>query len=398
MKIKDLDLLRDINIIYNHKILLYGAGDYGNRAFKLLEQLNIPVFGIYDSDEEKWGKAINGHRILSIQELHCTANTEHFIIIMTMSNPCWVKNALQTLNECGLQGIACYTYFALKYTVEFHINDKRIPGTYRENFHVAKRLYNENVYGDRMNLIRAFIWKRSLYDMILVLTPRKVGTTSVARSLLQASVHAIQTDRLIPGNWTNENVADKEELIRLFCNGKKIRVISLIRDPIARALSDYFYGLDVEGYARAYLPVRPDIFQGVKDFMEEEIQTGSSGAVFEWFDREIRGSFDIDIWQHDFDKEKGYSIICKDNVELLLIKMERLNDCQSVIGEFAGAKEFRLAKENAGSERLYHFAYNEFKKAFQVPQHILDFYYKENKAMDYFYTEEEKKRFREKWI
>lgn len=397
MRIRDLDLLRDINILYNHKIILYGAGDYGKRACKLLEQLNIPVFGICDSNEEKWGQTINGCRILSIQELLCAAKSEDIIIIVAIANPCLVEDVLHTLDGCGLQDTACYTYFALKYTVEFHINDERIPESYRENFRIARKLYNENVYGDRMNLIRAFIWKRALYDMVLVLTPRKVGTTSVARSLIQSSVYTIQTDRLMPGDWTNEKVADKEETIRLFRNGKGIKVISLIRDPIARALSDYFYGLDIEGYARAYLPVRPDIFQGVTDFMEEEIQTGSHGAVFEWFDREIRGSFGIDIWAHDFDKEKGYTIIRKDNIELLLIKMEKLNDCQSVIGQFAGAENFSLAKENAGSERLYHFAYNEFKKAFRVPQHILDFYYKENKAMDYFYTEEEKKKFMKKW-
>ena len=55
LKIKDLEMLEDIDLVYKNKIVLYGAGDYGRRALKLLGQLEIPVCGVCDSNESLWG-------------------------------------------------------------------------------------------------------------------------------------------------------------------------------------------------------------------------------------------------------------------------------------------------------------------------------------------------------
>lgn len=396
-KIRDLDLLNEINILYHNKIVLYGAGDYGKRAIKLMEQLGIHILGVCDSDEGKVGKKIAGYKILSILELSQIFKKESLIIIMTMARPSHINQVLDNLDQYGMTDIACYTYFALKFSVEFHINDPRIKECYRENFQLARKMYNANVYGDRVNLIRRYIWASELHDVVLVLTPRKVGTTSVAESLIKSSIYSIQTDRLMPGSWTNEKAFDKNEWLHFLKSEKRIRVISLIRDPISRAISDYFYGLCMDGYSRNYLTIKPNIYQGINAFIEAEIKVGEYGSVFEWFNQEIEGAFGIDIYQHNFDKEKGYTIICKDNIELLLIKMEKLNDCQEVIGQFAGVEGFQLIRENEGSEKLYKFAYDEFKKTVEIPQHIINFYYANNKKMDYFYTTEEKDYFRKKW-
>lgn len=396
-KIQDLDLLNEINILYSNKIVLYGAGDYGRRAIKLLEQLEIPILGVCDSDEKKVGKKIASYDILSIQELSRFSKEESMIVIMTMAKPKHIKQVQENLDCYGMADIACYTYFALKFTVEFHINDPRIKESYRENFRLARKMYNANVYGDRVNLIRRYIWTSGLHDVVLVLTPRKVGTTSVAESLIKASVHSIQTDRLMPGDWSTEKAFNKDEWLHFLNSEKRIRVISLIRDPISRAISDYFYGLCMEGYSRNYLVIKQNIYQGINAFMEAEIKVGDYGSVFEWFNQEIGGAFGINIYQHSFDKEKGYTIIRKNNIELLLIKMEKLNDCQEVVGRFAGVEGFKLIRENEGSEKPYKFAYDELKKTVEVPKHIIDFYYENNKAMDHFYTTNEKNIFRKKW-
>lgn len=84
--------------------------------------------------------------------------------------------------------------------------------------------------------------------------------------------------------------------------------------------------------------------------------------MFEWFDLEIKENFGIDVYGYDFDKERGFQIIRQDNVELLLMKLEKLDDCQEIIGEFVGAEDFKLIKSNMGNNKLYKFAYNELKK------------------------------------
>ena len=81
-----------------------------------------------------------------------------------------------------------------------------------------------------------------------------------------------------------------------------------------------------------------------------------------------------------------------------MIKTEKLNECQEVIGKFVEADDFKLVNENVGARKPYKFAYDEIKKSFTIPEHIINFYYKGNKAMDHFYTEEEKERFIKKWF
>ena len=69
-----------------------------------------------------------------------------------------------------------------------------------------------------------------------------------------------------------------------------------------------------------------DSFEGVKRFLETEKKTGNCGAVFEWFNVELKEPLGLDIYQYEFDKMRGYQIIEKDNIELLLIKLEKLDE------------------------------------------------------------------------
>lgn len=120
IKIKDLELLNKLNIIYDNKIVIYGAGDYGKRALKLLKQLEISVCAICDS--EKVGKVIDGHEITSLQKVSNILNGNH-IIIIAIADPNSITQVLKKLESLEIDEVSCFTYFALKYTVEFHIND-----------------------------------------------------------------------------------------------------------------------------------------------------------------------------------------------------------------------------------------------------------------------------------
>jgi len=81
----------------------------------------------------------------------------------------------------------------------------------------------------------------------------------------------------------------------------------------------------------------------------------------------------------------------------LLIKTEKLSGSQDILGQFIGNKDFKLLDSNVGNQKTYKFAYEEVKNTIRIPEHIIDFYYRGNKAMDHFYTEEEKKRLIQKW-
>ncbi len=395
-RIRDLDMLKNIDIIYGNKIILYGMGDCGKRTIKLLNRLEIPVYGLCDSDKAKWGEEINGCKIMSTQELAEIPHDEHLIIIITiMGDLERIDQVLQTLDAIGMAKVPCYTYFALKYTIELHINDHRIKDLYREDFLIAKEAYRKWILtGSEMHVLE-IIGKILQQDIVLIYQPGKVGSSTVYESLIRAGVNCIHSHVLISDWFGGRFIKDGKNGIRVLHNAEKIRIISLIREPIGRDISKYFQSF-LEYVIFDF--VKPDSYEGVNRYLEDNTKMGECGAVFEWFNMEIKEAFGIDVYQYEFDKKKGYQLIQKDNVEILLIKAERLDDCQEVIGQFTGVEDFTLLNVNVGNEKLYKYAYNELKSTIKIPEYIADFYYKGNKAMDHFYTEEEKREFAKKWI
>ncbi len=117
-----------------------------------------------------------------------------------------------------------------------------------------------------------------------------------------------------------------------------------------------------------------------------------------WFDTEMKAILGIDVFEHPFDKEGGYSIIKQDNIELLLLKVERLSKLEPVIGEFVGAPHFRLLRANEADDTPLKYLYKNVKDNIKIPEETLtELYKKSNTFMDHFYTEEEKDGFYKKW-
>lgn len=408
LKVRDLEMLNDIGLVYKNKIVLYGAGDYGHRALRLLAQLEIPVYGVFDSNERICEKRIRGHRVRPAESLAEIYGNEQITIIITIANPAYVENVLERLEQDGLVGVTCYTFFALKFTVELHINDKRIKETYREDFFIARNTFFEYMQNYWENRGRRLIYSTMLQDMVIVLQPGKVGSSSIVASLEKLKIYCIHSHCLSFTNWLSNDIHNAygsrycwqyklSEELKSFHSMQKIKVISLVRDPIGRAVSDFFQGLEMSEYSR-YDSSDLDICQRINNFIRRESEVGCCGYMFEWFNQEIKEVFGIDVYEHDFDRKKGWQLIYKDNVELLLLKSEKLDDCQEIIGEFVENDNFELIKENVGNEKPCKFAYDEVKRIIEIPEVVLNFYYKDNQAMDHFYTEEEKKGFYKKWL
>lgn len=398
IKIKDLELLKNVDVLFENEIILYGAGDYGKRAYNLLKGLELPVLGFCDSNITKWGEEIEGCKVMSFCEMKDILAEKNKILIFAIADPRSVEQVLEVLERQGMQEINCYTYFALKKTVESHINDYRINEKFRKNEKEKTELFC-NYKAQR----KEFIALSALYSAIsdgnvfLVFQPGKVGSSSVYESLKRERIFCYHIHEFT-GNYGWIKTFEKAQKgLWALHKAEKVKIISLVRDPIARGISSYFQRMQESVRGIGYA-LEPDAYKGVIAFLTDETEKGTYGNMFEWFDIEMKGTFGIDVYQHDFDKRKGYQIIQQDNMELLLLKLEKLNDCVEIIGQFAGVKDFKLMKANMGSDKLYYFAYEELKKTIEIPQSILDFYYKDNFAMDHFYTLEEKEAFYKKWL
>lgn len=111
---------------------------------------------------------------------------------------------------------------------------------------------------------------------------------------------------------------------------KKTKVITLVRDPIARKISGYFEMRNIEGVptyssklAKRYVQSRLSSRKVLDD-------------SYEWFEKEIKGVLGIDIFRHEFDKKEGYGHIKKDGKEVLILTLEKLDKNIEILSKFSG--------------------------------------------------------------
>lgn len=173
-------------------------------------------------------------------------------------------------------------------------------------------------------------------------------------------------------------------------------VITLVRDPVARTVSSFFYN------AQKYMP----------DFYRElgagRIDTAKLVAMFlndfpehdytlNWFDKELKAVFGIDVYAESFPHSQGYCILHGSNVRVLVLKLEKLAAAgQGAMNEFLGVKGFSPSAANTADERDYKNVYKKFAAEAMLPKDYLDKMYGSRLAR-HFYLEDELSHFRTKW-
>lgn len=78
--------------------------------------------------------------------------------------------------------------------------------------------------------------------------------------------------------------------------------------------------------------------------------------------------------------------------------MEKLNSLEEEIGKFIENDNFKLVNTNVASQKVYKYAYEEFKNNIRFPKEYIDFYYKDNKKFDFFYSKGDKEKYYKKWL
>jgi hypothetical protein len=172
-------------------------------------------------------------------------------------------------------------------------------------------------------------------------------------------------------------------------------IISLVRDPISRNISQMFesprYGLNQR---RGY-PLTKDFTDSIiKKFIDDYGHTD----LLNWFDVEIKNTFDINVYEHEFDSEKKFLKVVNGNNKLYVIRVEDLND---ILLDFlknelnVGANEIvfdNITSSKGHNGELFKKVKNELK----VPEKIIDELYN-SKFVKKFYSEDEIERFKQKW-
>jgi hypothetical protein len=293
------------------------------------------------------------------------------------------------------------------------------------NYHTAKLLYFHRM----ARRSRRFEGRRPL----LIYTMGKVGSSSMLHSLKRQALdrplyhlHSLASAPLrelerslkpdFPDSLVNLRHIWRGQFVasRLLSRPHaRIQAISLIRDPVARNLSDFFQHIVAEP-----LPPSSDGVPGtprwrlVSSYLDFEIVVSKddTSALIDlyfqrewhdfpsiWIDRELEGVLDVHVYDAEFPTDVGYAIYHSDRADLLLIRLRDLNRCASeAIEAFLGLDSFRLVNANVGSGKGYVDVYNAFKSQIVFPESYLDCMYN-TRFVRHFYSEMERRKMAARW-
>lgn len=179
----------------------------------------------------------------------------------------------------------------------------------------------------------------------------------------------------------------------------KINIVTLVREPIRREVSEFFQYvqylhpelLDDDGNLKTHRASR--VIQARFMFYDE-----SKNYTCRWFDTEIKELFDVDVFDHPFDHNRGYTLIEQGNVRLLVFRLEDVNRTLNDGLRLLLGSEYKdwEGQANVGEKKQSGDQYRSLLESFKMRASICDKVYSSRYAR-HFYTDQERLTFREKW-
>lgn len=162
----------------------------------------------------------------------------------------------------------------------------------------------------------------------------------------------------------------------------KWKIVTGVRDPISLALAGAF---EIWG-DKVKLIDHPQAIFTVLEY------------CLTYFDEQYQDSLGIDLFEYDFDRQKRYSIVTANDVEILLYRFEDLPEVfPEAIERFLGIPDLELRRVNVAADKPYASQYDQMKRHLRVDKRVLDKVYSSRLAT-HFYTEKEIDAFYRSWV
>jgi hypothetical protein len=254
---------------------------------------------------------------------------------------------------------------------------------------------------------------------ILVYQMGKVASQTVVATLVHARlsspifhIHVLsdqyleEDERSYRAHWTKDGTAQhlwtSQHVKRLLeaDPNRPWRIVTLVRDPVARNISMFFqmthWWLAADAQQAWYRENPASFFEELRRRFLEDFEGHDFPEI--WFDAELRRFFRIDVYEEPFATSRGYQIYENDRVRVLLIRVEDLRTCAvDALDEFFGVRIVGgLRDANIASEKDYADIYRQFVESVQLPSSYIARMY-ESRYARHFYTDGELNAFRERW-
>ena len=363
--------------LHSREIILYGAGYEGRLYFNHLSYMGANVIAFCDTFQK--GRFCD-LPILDICGLKKTISDKYIII----SSSSYRDEILLTLKDHGLDSFILD--IENEYLAQLLFSCIRAGDFGNEK--IGFNIHNLLLYF-RNSSIRRKSEEIIFNNPLLIYTFGKVGSKTLYESFQKSIpvVHIHYIYRYCHSYFCESHFSKFLSLLR----NRPVKIITVVREPLSQVISRFFHLLHKNS------PLGHNDFEDIKEELGCFLEESRENNIFSWFEEELEKVFELNVFEFPFDKEKGYTIIKKDNIEILLLKLEKMNDLIDVIGDFGGVESFALENRNVANMSPYAEFYKEAKEKILFDKDYVDLFYRYNSKFDYFYSKEEKLGFLKKW-
>ena len=239
-------------------------------------------------------------------------------------------------------------------------------------------------------------------NIIVVFTMGKVGSSTIYHNLKEMAPYldifhlhfltdeGVADAEIINGESYGRHIADTVKKTIALNPNKIVKVITMVRDPVARDASDFF-----QNFERDFKEV--NIYDESTENLLKSFEDFDSDYTLEWLDKEMKGFFKIDVFERQFDFANKFQIFEKGKNQLLILRLEDAQDVvETALNLFLGVAFSNFSKVNVGESKSYSPVYKEFKNSLKLsPEKIKKIY--SSKYAQHFYQKNEIAKFISKW-
>ncbi len=183
--------------------------------------------------------------------------------------------------------------------------------------------------------------------------------------------------------------------LRILKKRDHIKIITLVRDPVATVVSRFFQDLHIQLIeGKKNNAIHGDMDATLNHLIDAFDNKLRHDYFTEWFDRELKRQFGVDVMPHLTDPTQTHWRIQEKGCDVLLMKCEAINQSAEVLGAFLDQTDFSLQSSNEASNKWYSALYQRFKETYPFERLFSLYDAPIYKAV---YSDDEIARFKQKW-
>lgn len=260
-----------------------------------------------------------------------------------------------------------------------------------------KEITIKGLYWQLLNSESIEKWRLNFMNLrrqhpIIIYTMGKVGSSSVYQTLRQSSianpvyhVHFLSSEnikrvdehvRTLPKENVHRHLLASHVLRKNLNEKRKFPwyVITLVRDPIARHISEFFETMwmyhpelvAADGAVDENCAL--DIVRTQLINYDERTDNATT-----WFHKEFQKVLDINVYQYPFNRKAGYGTISTDNFNILMLTLEKLDSNWDILADFVDfSGVLKPLVSNIGEEKSTSSLYQYVKKNLRLPRDVCE--------------------------